>query len=108
MIEESYREVVTPKPQERDMWVTLRKGKGQRHERGSTPMSVHLANKYSCLSTDGGDSLPGGSDSGRAFSTETSPVAPKGRGKKRRAIVIGPQTSGWRHGVSGVAPLQLR
>ncbi|XP_055508716.1 uncharacterized protein LOC129707614 [Leucoraja erinacea] len=89
VIERSYREVVTPKPWERDMWITLRKGKGQRQGRVSTPMSVHLANKYSCLSTDGGDSLPGGSDSGRASSTETGPVAPKGRDKKKRAIEIG-------------------
>lgn len=89
VIERSYKEVVTPKPQERDMWVKLRKGKGQRQGRVSTPMSVHLANKYSCLGTDGGDSLPGGSDSGQASSTETGPIALKGRDKKKRAIVIG-------------------
>ncbi|XP_055521107.1 uncharacterized protein LOC129715270 [Leucoraja erinacea] len=83
VIDRSYREVVT------DKWVTLRMDKGQRQGRVSTPVSVHLENKYSCLSTVGVDSLPGSSDSGRASGTETGPVAQKGREKKRRAIVIG-------------------
>ena len=38
-------------------------------------VAVPLDNNDSCLSTVGGDSLPGGSDSGRASGTEDSPVA---------------------------------
>ena len=87
VIERSYRQVVTPGPQEADRWVTVRKGKRQVLE--STPVAVPLDNKYSCLSTVGGDSLPGGSDSGRASGTEDGPVAQKGRDRRKRAIVIG-------------------
>ena len=71
------------------MWVTVRSGKGQRQGLESTLVAVHLGNKYSCLSTVGGDSLPGGSNSSWASGTETSPVAQKGKEKKRRAVVIG-------------------
>ena len=88
VIDRSYREVVTPRPREADKWVTVRKGKGQRQGLESTPVAVHLENRYSCLSSIGADSLPGGSNSGRASGTENSPDAQKGS-KKRRAIVIG-------------------
>ncbi|XP_055498195.1 uncharacterized protein LOC129701166 [Leucoraja erinacea] len=88
VIESSYREVVTPRPREADNWVTVRKGNGQWQGLVSTPVTVHLENKYSCLSKGGGDSLPGGNDSGRASGTKTGPVAQKGEEKKRRTIVI--------------------
>ena len=70
VIERSYREIVTPQPQEADMWVTVRRGKGQMQGLESTPVAVHLGNKYSCLSTVGRDSLPGVSKSGRASGTQ--------------------------------------
>ena len=87
VIERSYRQVVTPGPREADRWVTVRKGKRQVLE--STPVAVPLDNKYSCLSTVGGDSLPGESDSGQASGTVDGPVAQKGRDRRRRTIVIG-------------------
>ncbi|XP_062896362.1 uncharacterized protein LOC134342314 [Mobula hypostoma] len=89
VIERSGRQVVTPGPREADKWVTVRRGKGKRKVMGSTPAAVPLNNRYSCLSTVGGDSLPGGSDSGPASGTESGPVAQKGRARKRRAVVIG-------------------
>ena len=61
-------------------------------------MAVHLENRYSCLSSIGADSLPGGSKSSRASGTQNGPGAQK-CSKKRRAIVIGDSTvrgSDWR------------
>ena len=90
VIDRSYRQVVTPGPQEAGKWVTIRKGKSQEIE--NTPVAVPLSNKYSCLSTVGGGSLPGGSSSGRASSTESGPVAQKGKDRRRKAVVIGDST----------------
>ena len=64
VIDRRYRQVVTLGPQEAGKWVTVRKGKCQVVE--STPVVLPLKNKYSCLSTVGVNSPPGGSSSGRA------------------------------------------
>ena len=88
-IERSYRQVVTPGPRVTEKWVTVRNRKGKSQVLESTPVAVPLDNKYSCLSTVGGDSLPGGSNRDCGSGTESVPVAQKGRDKKRRTLVIG-------------------
>ena len=90
MIGQSYRQVVTPGPQEAGKWVTVRKGKGQVAE--TTPVDLPLKNKYSCLSTVVVDSPPGGSSSGRASGAEFGFVAQKGKERRRKAVVIGDST----------------
>ena len=90
VIDRSYQQVVTPGPREADKWVTARKGKARVIE--STPVDVPLHNKYSCLSTAGGDSPPGGSSSGRVSGAESGPVTQRAKERRRKAVLIGDST----------------
>lgn len=89
VIERSYREVVTPQVQEKSRWVTVRGRKGNRQTVQGSPVAVPLNNKYTVLDTVGGDDLPGVSHGVQVSGTESVPVAQKGRGERRRALVIG-------------------
>eukprot|EP00061_Rhincodon_typus_P005627 g25380.t1 len=89
VIERSYKEVVTPKLQEKGSWVTVRKGKGDRQTVQGSPVAVPLNKKYTILDTVEGDNLLGEGHSGQVSGTEPGPVAQKGKGENRRAIVVG-------------------
>eukprot|EP00061_Rhincodon_typus_P003726 g20828.t1 len=91
--ERSYKEVVTPKVQEKSSWVTVRRGKGNRQTVQRSPVAVPLKNKYTVLDTVGGgrvgEDLPGEGHSGQVSGTKPGPVAQKGSRENRRAIVVG-------------------
>lgn len=86
VIDQSFREVVTPKVVDR--WVTVR-GTGRKQPVQGPPAVVPLKNKYTVLDTCGGDDLPEVSNGVQVSGTEPVPVAQKGRVEKSRAIVIG-------------------
>ncbi|XP_062887003.1 uncharacterized protein LOC134336606 [Mobula hypostoma] len=91
VIDESYREVVTPRLSEAGRWVTVKGGKAKvsRQVVQSTPVAIPLNNKFTVLDTTGRDDRPGVSHGGRASGTESDPVVQKGGTEKRRAVVIG-------------------
>ena len=78
VIDRSFRDVVTPKNEDR--WVTVR-GAGRKQSVQGSPVVVPLGNKYSALDTVEGDDLPVVSHGDRISSTESVPVAQKGRGR---------------------------
>jgi len=86
VIDRSYQDVVTPRRE--GSWVTVR-GKGRKQPVQGSPVVVSLNNRYTVLDTVGGEDLPGVSHSDRVSGTESGSVAKKGRGEKRRAIVVG-------------------
>ena len=86
VINRSFRDVVTLRNEDR--WVTVR-GAGRKQSVQGSPVVVPLGNKYSALDTVEGDDLPVVSHGDRISSTESVPVAQKGKGESRRTIVIG-------------------
>ena len=79
VIDRSFRDVVTPKNEDR--WVTVR-GAGRKQSVQGSPVVVPLSNKYTVLDTGEGDDLPGVSHGVQVSGTESVPVAQKGRGEK--------------------------
>ncbi|XP_059499497.1 uncharacterized protein LOC132207556 [Stegostoma tigrinum] len=89
VIERSYRELVTPKAQDEDRWVTVRGRKGDRQTVQRSPVGIPLSNKYTILDTAGGDDLPEESHSSQFSGTEPDTVTKKGRGQNRKVLVVG-------------------
>lgn len=86
LIDKSYREINASKTI--DKWVTQRMTGKKKLAQGS-PVGVPLSNKYAPLDAGEGDDLQGGSDGVQVSGTESVPVAQKGRGERKRALVIG-------------------
>ncbi|XP_059821606.1 uncharacterized protein LOC132391883 [Hypanus sabinus] len=88
VIDRSYREVVIPRLQGSENWVTVRRGKGNARIVESTPVAAPLSNKYMVLDATEGDDLTEDDHGDRVSVTEPGTVVQEGRREKRNAVVI--------------------